>query len=371
MTIVFYVSGHGYGHAVRIAEVILAFLKRVPDAQIRVRTPAPPWIFPVRESIEVSPVQLDVGVVQRHSLTLDPAATLAAMAAIMENAGSHVAREAEVLRAAGARVVVGDIPPLAFQAAERAGVPSLAITNFSWDWIYGAYLPEEPRFGPLIRSIAEAYASATLLLRLPFHGDLSAFPRRRDIPLIARRSKRSRAEVREALGLGRGPVALLSFGGFGLAPIPVAQIARSRPGWTFLLTWIPQGPLPENVRPLDAVRIRHEDLVLGADVVVTKPGYGIVAECLANGPRILYTSRGDFPEYPILEEAVRRHARSRYVSPADLLAGRIGDALDALLADERGFEALPPEAFEGAAAAADAILELAGSGGLSASGPSP
>jgi L-arabinokinase len=371
MTIVFYVSGHGYGHAVRTAEVMLALLGRAPETRILVRTPAPAWLFPAGGAIEVSPVQLDVGVVQRHSLTLDPAATLAEMGAIMENAASHLSREADVLQASGAGVVVGDIPPLAFQAAARAGIPSLAITNFSWDWIYRTYLPEEPRFEPLIRAMAEGYAAATLLLRLPFHGDLSVFPRQRDIPLIARRSKRTRAEQREAMGLGRGPVALLSFGGFGLAPIPVAAIARSRPDWIFLVPWIPEGPLPANVRALEGARIRHEELVAAADVVVTKPGYGIVAECLANGPRILYTSRGDFPEYPILEEALRRHARCRFVSPTDLLAGNIGGALDALLSDESGFEILPDEAFEGAAAAADAILEIASGGELSVSGPSP
>ena len=29
-----------------------------------------------------------------------------------------------------------------------------------------------------------------------------------------------------------------------------------------------------------------------ADVVVTKPGYGIISECIANDTAILYTSRG-------------------------------------------------------------------------------
>jgi L-arabinokinase len=350
------VSGHGFGHAVRCAEVMRVILTREPRTRIVVRTSAPPWLFPAGDRVRISAAALDVGVVQAHSLTLDPEATLRAMSAILDRAEALVAEETGILRRARTQVVVGDIPPLAFEAARRAGVPGIAIANFSWDWIYRAYLPAEPRFGPLIDRMSSMYAASTLLLRLPFHGDLSVFPVTRDIPLIARRSARGREGARRDLGLGEGPVALLSFGGFGLAPLPVAEIARALPAWTFLVPWIPRDVGPGNLRVLDGRTIRHEDLVVAADVVVTKPGYGIVAECLANGARVLYTSRGDFPEYPILEAAVRRHGQARHVPPEALLAGRIGEALDEVIAADDPVERLPDSAFEGAAAAAEAIL---------------
>ena len=40
--------------------------------------------------------------------------------------------------------------------------------------------------------------------------------------------------------------------------------------------------------------LRYEDLVHAADAVETKPGYGIIAECLAHETALLYTSRGHF-----------------------------------------------------------------------------
>ena len=49
---------------------------------------------------------------------------------------------------------------------------------------------------------------------------------------------------------------------------------------------------------------RYEDLVRAVDVVVTKPGYGIISECLANDTALLYTSRGDFREYQVLVDAM-------------------------------------------------------------------
>ena len=71
--IVFYISGHGFGHAARDIEVINALLARQPDVQVHVRTSAPRWLFDltVRGRVGFHAVETDVGVVQRDSLTPD------------------------------------------------------------------------------------------------------------------------------------------------------------------------------------------------------------------------------------------------------------------------------------------------------------
>jgi L-arabinokinase len=38
------------------------------------------------------------------------------------------------------------------------------------------------------------------------------------------------------------------------------------------------------------------------DVVITKPGYGILSDCIANGVAMLYTPRGRFVEYDVMVE---------------------------------------------------------------------
>ena len=80
---------------------------------------------------------------------------------------------------------------------------------------------------------------------------------------------------------------------------------------------------------------RYEDLVAAVDVVVTKPGYGIIAECIAAGTAMLYTSRGDFREYDLLVREMPRYLRCRFISQDDLFAGRWRDALEALVAQPR------------------------------------
>ncbi|HXH07065.1 MAG TPA: hypothetical protein VNI83_10790, partial [Vicinamibacterales bacterium] len=105
---------------------------------------------------------------------------------------------------------------------------------------------------------------------------------------------------------------------------------------------------------------RYEDLVAAADVVVTKPGYGIIAECIANGAGLLYTSRGPFREYDVLVREMPRYLRCGFIDQEALRAGRWRAALDAVLASPP-----PPERprVDGAEVVARAILEsLAASG---------
>jgi L-arabinokinase len=241
--------------------------------------------------------------------------------------------------------VVGDIPPLACAAAARAGVPSVALGNFTWDWVYSIY-PAFDRFAAdVIPAIRRAYATSTRALRLPLHGGFEPMAAvTRDIPFIARRSARDPADTRRQLGLaGDRPIVLPSFGGYG-AGLPIEALRRSG---SFTLI--------EPVREPPA-GLLYQDLVAAADVVVSKPGYGIVSECVANGTALLYTSRGRFIEYDLFVEQMPRILRCRYISQEDLLAGHWADAVDALLAQPD-----PPDRppVNGAAIAAEQIVNLA------------
>ena len=121
---------------------------------------------------------------------------------------------------------------------------------------------------------------------------------------------------------------MLSFGGYGLQRIDLGA-AAGLTGYTIVVTAdvtanrraneVPSdaggSAFPPNVKLVDeqalyAGGLRYEDLVAAVDVVVTKPGYGIIAECVANDTAIVYTSRGHFVEY--------RRARSRNAPVAAL-----------------------------------------------------
>src|SRR5262249_34513045 len=113
--------------------------------------------------------------------------------------------------------------------------------------------------------------------------------------------------------------------------------------------------LPEQVEApvLEAKGLGYIDVVGASDVVVTKPGYGIVSDAIGAGVRMLYTDRGDFPEYPILVREMKSLLACAYVSQDDLRPGRLRGALEALLAQPL----LPPPALDGAERAAGRLLD--------------
>ena len=346
--IALYLSGHGYGHMTRACEVLAAVRRQAPDVSLAVVGSVPERL--VRRAIPgpllFRGVPCDVGLVQRDALHIDEPATAAHCRDFEATWEARTAAEASFLREAGARLVVGDIPPLCFAAAARAGLPSVALGNFSWDWIYRHLSVREPALAASADSAALAYRQASLLLELPFAGDLSVFPHREQVGLVARRPRVAREEARRRLGLGGRPAVLLSFGGLGL---PAMERGGTRESREF--RWLRPTDVDDRLEALD---LTYPDVVHAVDVVVTKPGYGIVTDAIAAGTRVVYTERGDFPEYPILVEGMTRHLACVHVSNADLLAGRIEDPVRRALA--MPVPAAPD--LDGATRAARRLLEI-------------
>ena len=371
--IVFYVSGHGFGHTSRSIEVIHALLRARPEAQIVVKTSAPLRLFSrtLDGRCELVELQCDAGMAQIDSLNVDTEASIRQAIEFQRRLPALVTSEAAYLRRTEASATVGDIPPLAIAAAHAAGIPSIAIGNFTWDWIYEDYGTGDAL--KLAVEIRQLYQDATAALRLPMSGGFTGLAHvTHDIPFIARRSHRTKDDVRQALGLppraAGTPLVLISFGGYGVARLDAGALgtlgnytiattdtpsSSARPGGDNAIKSAP-GLLTLSEQQIYDNGLRYEDLVRAADVVVTKPGYGIISEAIANGAALLYTSRGQFVEYDVLVREMPRYFRARFIEQDDLLSGNWGAALHDLLHQPPAPE--EPQ-LNGAEIAADEILK--------------
>ncbi len=142
-------------------------------------------------------------------------------------------------------------------------------------------------------------------------------------------------------------MALVSFGGVGLPGL--------RPGAIEADPEIRYAFPEELVEPrLAALGLRYPDGVAAADVVVTKPGYGIVTDAIAGGARLVYTERGDFPEYPVMVRELPACLPAVHVSNDEVRAGRLRTAVHRALA----LPPVPPPDLGGAARAARRVVEL-------------
>ena len=346
-TVVFYISGHGFGHASRSIEIINALVDRRPDIRVIIRSSVAPWLVErtARPGVALSPAEVDTGVMQLDSLHLDAPGSIARAEAFMSTFDQRVDAEVGFLRQHDAVLTISDLPPLGIAAAHAAGLPAFASGNFTWDWIYEHYEGGQA----VADRIGNIYGLTTKALRMPMWGGFATFPSIHDVPFVARRSQRDPREVREAFGLPLDKrVVLTSFGGYGLDALN-GEALRELDGYHVLL------PEMLDERMMKDRGYRYEDLVKAADVVVTKPGYGIISECLANQTALLYTSRGDFREYQVLVDAMPAFLRCGFIAHHDLFSGRWQQNLDAVL-DQPD----PPEtpATDGADIATDILLSM-------------
>ncbi|HXG51923.1 MAG TPA: hypothetical protein VNN77_11000 [candidate division Zixibacteria bacterium] len=353
--ILYYLTGHGFGHAVRSLEVARRLMALRPQVAVHVRGAVPQWLVRgVEARLVHTGCAIDVGMVQGDSLELDIAATLAAWERWRERSAELIERELAYIRANEIALVLGDIPPLAFELAARAAIPSIAIANFTWSAIYSGYVEAHPGFRPLIEEIDGQYRRATLALALPYSCAGAPFERIESIPWIARRSVLSREEARRRLGLPpQRKAVLLSFGGLGLRRLPWEELRLCR-DYLFITTGDDVGRRG-NLLTLPPAQHSYADIIRAADVIVTKPGYGIVADAIAHRVAVLYTDRGDFAEYPRLVQALRECATAEFIPRSDLLAGNLVPYLERLLAREPHW---PEVALDGAAVAARRILDV-------------
>jgi len=329
--IAYYVSGHGYGHAIRSNEVARHLLRLLPDATILFRGGAPAWLFPPHPRIHVSTAQLDCGVAESpDALRIDAAATVAALRQFLTARRQIIREEAAFLQSQKANIVVADIPYLAGPAAHAAGLSSIGISNFTWNWIIEPFAESEPELTTRIR---DGYSRMETLLRLPFfhHEGMEMFPEILDMPLLAGQPSRSRESVRHEFHAHGRPLVWIALRG-NINAAAVQRAASSCPDTLFLTTDSSLDGLAGNLRLFRiADDLTVSDVVAACDAVVGKLGYSLVSECVAAKTRLVMIPRTGFREDPITETEASRFTVLEPMPYEDYLTGRWRSYLDAAL----------------------------------------
>jgi hypothetical protein len=350
----FFVSPHGFGHAARAAAVAEALVARQPRLHPHFFTTVPRWFFDesLGPDFGYHRCECDVGLVQATPLVEDPAATIARLEASPWSSPAAVDDVAEQLSGLGCALVVADISPLGLRAAARAGLPSVLVANFTWDWIYER-LPEAPEaLVSLGREMAEEFAAAAL--RIDAEPCCAPAPGAVPVAPVARTPRSSRAAVRSELEIpDHAPLVLASMGGIRFRYGRLDHPADATGG-----AWVVVPGGAESLRRRGRLvllpfhsRHYHPDLVGAADVVVGKLGYSTVAEACHAGTAMAYVARPSFPESTVLAQFVERHLNACELDGEAFQRGDWLPVIEQLAARPRRSPALG----DGAAAAAAAI----------------
>lgn len=345
-SLLYYITGHGYGHALRSALVIRRMLALREDLHVHVRTGAPRGLFDsLSPRVHYHHALLDPGSIERDALTIDWPASLAAVRQSIDQKDVIIARECSFIADHRIGLIVADIPFMAGYVAEAAKVHCWAVGNFTWDWIYQSQLADP--LDPILAFATAGYQKMTGLFRLPFPHETPQFKQVIDVPLITAAATQRRRDP------SRPPHILIAQRG-GVMPQAIERAVRSCPdyqfiGWNILPTGEPAEPgqrlrlasLP-NLRYIEPDgKISFNDVLAGCDVVLSKPGHGIVSDCIALGVGLLWPRRDYFREDDMLMRLSQPYLRSRPLSRDAFFTGNWRDDLLHLLSQPHPARALP------------------------------
>ena len=303
LRIAWYITPHGFGHAARAGAVMAAIRRIHPAVAFDVYTTVPAWFF---DDVDIGPVnfrplQTDVGLVQQTPLVEDPAETLRRLSAFYPLADSYICGLSDEMVRNGVDLVVADIAPAGLAAAAMAGIPSVLIENFTWDWIYASYCSRWPGFERHIAYLAALFGRADVHIQaIPV---CRPEPCHLTVPPVSRSARTPATDIRARLGIAQGTrMVLLTLGG---TPVSEAMLTALRVPEGFCLV-APGGP--ERLEGiLRVVRLPvnsgyyHPDLIRAADAVIGKAGYSTMAEIYRYGAPFGFVSRPRFREAPVME----------------------------------------------------------------------
>ena len=113
MTVLFYISGHGFGHASREVEIIHALVRARPDTRIIIRSAVNAALLQRTLSVpfELRPGPCDTGIIQASSIAHDDEATVREAIDFYRTYDDRIRAEVEDLRTAKPALIVSDIAP--------------------------------------------------------------------------------------------------------------------------------------------------------------------------------------------------------------------------------------------------------------------
>lgn len=310
--IAYYITAHGYGHAVRSSYLINELGR---ECYITILTDIPRSFF---EEELVVPFNyraavFDCGCVQKDAVTLDADATEQEYYnRSMENE-RLLPQEVEWIQKNDIELIISDMVPFAGYLGHKAQIPAVSVSNFWWDDIYRSFPESEGKQWLVHRVEGEmSYFSHHVILNPPMRHWNSNSNTLTGVNLL-REARDRRDELHEHLNIAASKkVALLYTGNYGMAKVDWKKLENFTE-WHFIGLYT-LDPKPSNFSVITKELYSMQEFTASVDLVISKLGYGTVMESLATGTPILYTPREGFAEYPVLEQYLLRYGHCQKIN---------------------------------------------------------
>lgn len=274
--IAFYISNHGFGHAARCVPILQELLK-YPKVKLYVKTAKEQLDF-IKTSIgttgsiayEILPN--DIGLIlKENSLDADKPSLVKRLKYFINEWQSLIEKEKEFFSQNKIDIAVADITPWVFKATEEMAIKSVFISNFTWCEIYKELSIDDD----IIKAYSDCYKRADLAVIYPLAADIEGYFKNTVKTGFCCRQ----FDYKKAHHIKNSYSKPLVYVSVGRSVSLNEQIDLEGLDYDFLYT---QGLnlSGSNTHMLPTDTPDTQNYILAADYIITKAGWGTVAEAV-------------------------------------------------------------------------------------------
>jgi UDP:flavonoid glycosyltransferase YjiC (YdhE family) len=322
--IAYFITPHGFGHAARASAIMDAVSKIVPSVSFNIFTTVPEWFFKdsLSNQFEYHEFLTDIGLVQKTPFSHNLKESIEALDRFIPFDPALISDTADFLKQRACRLVVCDISPIGIFVAAEAGVPSILIENFTWDWIYEDFIPADARVRGYVEFFREIYRAVDYHIQTspvcnPKSVDMTTGP-------ISRKVRLPSVRVREKLGISQEKkMVLLTAGGVREKYRFLKNLTAKQENY-FVIPGASESFEQHDNLILLPYRsgFIHSDLVNAADAVVGKAGYSTIAEVYQAGVPFGYVPRSNFRETDKLVAFIEKEMKGICINEEEFQVGK-------------------------------------------------
>jgi UDP:flavonoid glycosyltransferase YjiC (YdhE family) len=322
--IAYFVSPHGFGHAARAAAVMQAISEIDASVEFEIFTTVPSWFF--QDSMSVSfnchALLTDIGLVQKTAFQADLNKTIGSLNDFLPFPAPLISEITATITTLNCVLIICDISPLGISVGSEAGIPTVLIENFTWDWIYEQYTGADSRFKRHINYLRSLFETASYHIKTEpvccgSSADLTT-------PPVSRKIKTPADRIRKRLGIPEmAKMVLITTGGINQR-YGFLKALKKIPDVQFVM---PGAGSKMEIRQNCVILPRrsgfyHPDLVNASDAVVGKVGYSTLAEIYHAGVPFGYVTRSNFRESEPMAAFIEKKMQGLYLMEPDFNSGR-------------------------------------------------
>ncbi len=326
-----FITPHGFGHAARAAAIMEALTAIAPSIQFDIFTTVPPWFFAQSNSFAFTYHDLlaDIGLIQKTPFQADLPATVQQLRQLMPFDPVQIKTLAKQLRRLNCAVVICDIAAMGIRVAQKAGVPSILVENFTWDWLYQGY--DDKGLNEFNRYLKSIFAEADVHIQTQPVCNVAAA--QLEAAPVSRKIQMSGVSIRRKLGISPNDRVVMITAGGVTKDYGFIDKLSSAPDIQFIVPGAAATEiikknlvlLPENSDYF------HPDLINAVDAVVGKVGYSTIAEIYQTGVPFGYVARPENREMKSLVGFIENHLGGMPIKESDFHNGAFTKDLTELL----------------------------------------